>query len=235
MPIDETSYKNFYLGNGAEYHIMSELFLHGYEASKMTPDIGIDILVTNKARQYYEKKEEKSFYFQVKSTFLINDEAIFYLKEEELNFLISDPSIYLILCYFSPEIAADPKSLAPDNSDTPFFDELEAGWMKQAYEENFRELKRNGNQGVIEFKRFDLNYLWLNNKQIKRAMNENVFEKKSFDNAELMKLTIKVDKNAIEIDQIGNVCPELQNIFYLLNGCSSSNKFNDGCFSIMHC
>ena len=49
MPLSNQTFESFYMGNAAENKIMSELFFLGYEAFKLNPDIGLDILVTNKA------------------------------------------------------------------------------------------------------------------------------------------------------------------------------------------
>ena len=231
MPLDKNSYYNFYLGNCAEHYLMSELFFHGYEANKMSPDIGIDILVTNKARQYFQKEKAKLIYLQVKSTFLVNNKAVFFIKENELEFLLSDPSINTVFCFFIPKIEADPKSLKQDLSDTPWFEELEASWMCQMYAENFRDLRRNGELEVLEFKSFGFKYFWLNNAQLRKGKEEGIFVS-AFNN--LVKLTVQVANSVIEIDPVGAICPEISNIFYLLNGCYSQDRFNEGCFAYCH-
>ena len=237
MPITKQNYKNFYLGTGAEFHLMSAAFLLGYEAHKITPDVGLDILVTNKARQKFESADPINLFLQVKSTFLINGEAIFFIEKDDLDMLANDQSAVIVFCYFSPIIKADPKSFSNGFSDTEWFEREEASWMQQLYDQEFRLIRKDGNSSSIEFKGLPIDYFWLNNQQLKRAINEGIFFACQ-KNTNLQTLIFTRGENGSCLrDKDGieqNICSEIENIFYLLNGCHSDFKIKNGDFLLAH-
>lgn len=53
MPITKENMQKFYRGAAAENIVASKALLHGFEAHKYNPDLGVDLLITNKARQKF--------------------------------------------------------------------------------------------------------------------------------------------------------------------------------------
>lgn len=234
MPLTKENFENFYLGSGAEHKITSEIFLHGFEAHKFNPDIGIDLLVTNKASCQFHETEEISHHLQIKSTFLINGEARFFIKDDELNFLKADKRTTVVFCYFSPIIAAEPKSF--DRGDfEPWWEKEEASFMRHLYETEFRNIKKEGCLSKLDFKGFKMNYIWLNNAQLNRAIDEG-FIFNSHENLHKLTLTEKHDEpvTILSNEQNGYPISEIKNIYYLLKGSKSSDRLHHGDFLLDH-
>ena len=238
MPLTKENYENFYLGNGAEHKIMSELFLHGFEAHKFNPDIGIDILVTNKAFSRFKGLDEVSHHLQVKSVFLINGEASFFIDKDELSYLKNDKKAVLILCYFSPIIEAEPKSY--DRGDyEPWWESQEASFMRHVYETDFQKIKNEGCLSQIDFKGFEMKYIWLNHAQIDRAIKEEFINySHDYKGKHLYKLALK-DKedegiSIIGKSEAGHPISEISNIYYLLKNSKSLGRLETGDFLIDH-
>lgn len=234
MPLTKDNYENFYLGNGAEHRIISELFLHGFEGHKFNPDIGIDILVTNKAFSQFHESNEAVHYLQVKATFLIDGEARFYIKESELEYLKSEDRLASIFCYFRPIIEAEPKNF--DRGDfEPWWESEEASFMRHLYETEFRELRKMGCLSQLDFKGFDMGYIWLNNAQLIRAIEERFIQP---GQGEFWKLVLKSDEDdALVIsgpDSDEVPVSEIENLYYMLKESKSSDRFAKGDFLVSH-
>jgi len=247
MPLDKQNYENFYLGNGAEFKIMSEIYLLGYEAAKMNPDIGIDLLVTNKARSIFKGSEEIIQYLQIKSSFLIDSEAKFSINKEEMEFLISEEKLATVLCFFMPIIAAEPKSY--DRGDfEPWRESLEAELETMNYKENFRDLRKKGCLSQIDFKSFDMGYIWLNNQQMKKAIDEKYFDlKKNIkDKSEYYEIKLRIEHlefdgekyetlNLIDKNNsVGTPISEIRNLYYLFKDNYTKNRIEIGDFLQEH-
>lgn len=125
MALNQNTYENFYLGNATEFWIASQLYFHGFEASKYSPDFGIDLVVTNAARAKFRGEELWTKFLQIKSTFLVGGKAKIYMNPEELEFLCSTPNIACVFCLVTPHIKAQPRSF--DRGDfEPWRDSLDA-------------------------------------------------------------------------------------------------------------
>lgn len=233
MPLTKENYENFYLGNGAEHKVMSEAFLHGFEAHKFNPDIGIDLLITNKAFCQFHKADEISHYLQIKSTFLIYDQAQFFIKKDELTYL-KEEKVTIVFCYFSPIIEAEPKSFDRGENE-PWRDSEEASFMVQLYEKEFSVIKKDGCLSKLDFKSFEMNYIWLNSTQLDRAISEGFI---AYSHSDLHKLVLtSSNKEGVSIigkKQTGVVISEIKNIYYLLKKNRSSCRLNSGDFLLDH-
>lgn len=234
MPLTENNYENFYLGNGAEYLIMSELFLLGVEAHKLNPDIGIDILVTNKAAIRFREKEEIQYHIQVKSSFLIKDEAKFYIHEDELNNLCSDKLSVTFFCYAEPVIKAEPQSFERGDHE-PWWESEMASFDRHIYENEFHTVKLQGCLSAVDFKNIKINYIWLNCEQLKRAISEKyIYQTRK---GKLYKLTINT-KNGHPViighKEIGSPVGEITNTYYLIKPCRGTGRLNGGDFLCEH-
>ncbi|PMY29434.1 hypothetical protein C1Y35_31910 [Pseudomonas sp. GW456-L14] len=235
MPITKNDFENFYLGNGAEHKIISELFLHGFEAHKFNPDIGIDILATNKAACHFLGKEEQQHHIQVKSTFLINGEAVFYINEQELDFLTGDDKAVLVLCYVSPVIMAEPQSFERGDFE-PWWEGEMASFDRHIYENEFKNLKKSGCLSVVDFKQFNIDYIWLNKPQLKKAIDERyIYKSGGFD---LYRMILSVNEGgSLQIKgetDIGSPVGEIRNIYYLLKNSRGHGRLASGDFLLEH-
>ncbi|MDA1476144.1 hypothetical protein [Bacillus changyiensis] len=80
---------------------MSDFIMRGFEAIKITPDFGYDVLVTNKHKSLSQQFEtEKELYLQVK-TRLIYPEACdtkleVLIEKNNFSYLLSDEKAYLV-------------------------------------------------------------------------------------------------------------------------------------------
>lgn len=235
MPITIDNFENFYLGSGAEHKIISELFLHGFEAHKFNPDIGIDILVTNKAACHFTNEEEQQHHVQVKSTFLIKGEAIFYIKEQELNFLTADDKAVVIFCYVSPVIRAEPQSFERGDFE-PWREGEIASFEQHIYDNKFRLLKKSGCLSTIDFKRFDIEYIWLNSLQLKRAITEGYIYKG--DSNDLYRMVLNTDEeHGLQMKgktELGTPVGEIKNIYYFLKESRGRGRLASGDFLLEH-
>lgn len=258
MPITSESFRNFYLGQGAELLIASEFYLHGYEASKLSPDVGADYLVTNKAWQKFAGEDPVQFYLQVKSAPVVNGEARFYLDEAELDFLLSDETICCVFVCFTPVYRGDPKSLRSDYSDTSWLSGLEASYLSDSYQSGKMRLGDMGNR----FNRLQCQYFWLNNKQLRRAVDEKYFVQNAFGkfvlpvavqeedplldddlmeairaagaNKHLKKHVSLQLSSPLAKDTLSFLCAEIRDIYYLLNDCYCKDQLDSGDFLLEH-
>jgi uncharacterized protein YifE (UPF0438 family) len=85
---DDKYYKSFF-GKAGEYAVVSELLFHGYNASIMSVDIGIDITAS---------KDDKFYFIQVKSTEFSNDSFSVSIKPNRF-INNSNSNIYYIIVF----------------------------------------------------------------------------------------------------------------------------------------
>jgi len=236
MPLSNQTFESFYMGNAAENKIMSELFFLGYEAFKLNPDIGLDILVTNKAFSQFHKIPQIQHYLQVKSTFLINDTATFSLTQDDLDFLSNELDVTTVFCYIQPIIEATADSYSRGDHE-PWRNALDAEAECIIYgSESFKELKKTNCLSSLDFKGFQTGYIWLNSAQLLRAQEENIFSPwVSNKSVKMQSMTIKLDKidNCITINDYC-VIPEIKNIYYLLKESNTKKRLIDGDFLFEH-
>ncbi|WP_298694461.1 hypothetical protein [uncultured Sulfuricurvum sp.] len=236
MPLSNQTFESFYMGNAAENKIMSELFFLGYEAFKLNPDIGLDILVTNKAFSQFHKITQIQHYLQVKSTFLINGTATFSLTDDDLNFLSNGLDVTTVFCYIQPIIEATADSYSRGDYE-PWRNALEAEGESIFYgSKDFKELKKTNCLSSLDFKGFQMGYIWFNSAQLLRAQEENIFSPWVSDkNVKMQSITIKLNEisNCITIND-QSVIPEIRNIYYLLKESSTKKRLTNGDFLFNH-
>lgn len=100
VPITNENFDYFFQGACAENYVASLFYFAGYEASKITPDAGIDYVVTNVARTQFLGEESVSAEVQVKSTLLDDTGASFCLSANELEFLCNGASRFTVFVLF---------------------------------------------------------------------------------------------------------------------------------------
>ncbi|KAF1071791.1 MAG: hypothetical protein GAK45_00412 [Pseudomonas citronellolis] len=236
MPLTPDNYENFYLGTGAELQVMSELFLLGVEAHKLNPDIGTDLLVTNKAAQRYRDAAPCEYHVQVKSTFLVNQAASFYIAADELAALAADARTVLVLCYASPLIQAEPQSFERGDNE-PWWEAEMASLDQHVYATDFVNAKRSGCLSTLDFKRLHLSYLWLNQRQLQRALQEGYFQDAAWADTPLCQLKLSLDEYGPTLhgaEDDGRPVAEIRNLYYLLKPSRGQHRLEGGDFLYEH-
>lgn len=244
MPITIENYRNFYFGTSAEFQIMSEVFLLGHEASKLTPDAGFDLIVTNKARQRFENSKPSCFYLQIKFAFEIDKNIRFYINRNEFDLLCADDSAVAVFCYAQPEIAYDPRSFDQRHiqSDMHWEQQNQKDFDRLVYDSKWSPpygndlLKKHIKNGSVEIRRTATRYFWLNNKQLQRAKCEQAFT--LIKNKDLLMLSLQSNQDGsaaiVFRGYKERLCPELFDIRYAISGCHGSKVFHDGNYLVAH-
>jgi len=237
MPLHELNYENFFLGNAAEFWIASQVYFNGFEASKLSPDFGIDLLITNAARSKFKDEALSSRLLQIKSSFLVAGEAKIHVDPNELDYLASRAELATVFCFFTPVIEGHPQSF--DRGDfEPWRESLDAQIDQMNYDAHFHVNKRtNGCLSAFDFKGFSFDYFWLNSVQLARSIEEHFWTDSKFQGKSVKTLSvikhdaqILIQKNSEQCMLIG----EVQNLYYWLNNNKSSYKLSCGAFIFDH-
>lgn len=112
MTQSESKMDNFYFGIGGEHHVIGNFIMRGYEATKISPDFGYDIHITNKYLVMKGKQEEsKDFYLQVKTRLIqteVADKTVtFYVEKDAIEQMISDKTAILVCVMMKGVIPCD--------------------------------------------------------------------------------------------------------------------------------
>jgi len=196
MKITEDNYGQFYFGNANECYIQSEFNLNGYEASKPSPDIGYDLIVTNCARVKFLEEEAKQYDVQVKSTVCNNKgESLIYIDDDDFNMLCENDNGYLVCVFCEPEFAPRDGLIHVDRDSVEnviqkcIDNHLIFEWNELNYV-SFKELKSFEGLKLVSFTR---DYVWFNKSHLRRLINleafwtDNTKEGKKFGRFELEK------------------------------------------------
>ncbi|MBO7789557.1 hypothetical protein J6356_02640 [Burkholderia pseudomallei] len=241
MPIDNRSFENFYQGTCAENYVSSLFYFAGYESFKLSPDAGIDLLVTNIARAKFKSETETVAKIQVKSSILDATGAAFYMDQDELDFLSTADdrfTVFVLLGNFkgnfdpvSFDIYADRVDRAID-ADTLRYEEAQMA-------ESGRARKAQGLSSIFDFSQSDFNVFWPNSAQMTRAKNEGIWQAYGDNRFRLQvnmlneTLYAKVpQKNFDPYDSA--IVPELREICYIMRPCRSNSRLKDGDFLYDH-
>ena len=242
MKISEDNYRNFYFGNSNECYIQSEFYSHGFEAMKMTPDIGYDLIVTNCARRRFLKEEPKQLNIQVKSTVCRKEEkSNIYISDEDFKLLLSDSNSYLISIFCEPIFEPSSPELhvsqdtVPGVIDSTIRNHILSEWDEEAYV-NFKWLQEY--EKSISCEGFFRQYIWFNNSQLQRLIRLEAINECKIEGQTCWKITFKkndsrfclmdCDDNEV-IDNNGLSQPyiarELMSIWYMFDEEIKDNIF----------
>lgn len=237
MPLTSQNYENFFLGTAAEYRIASEVYFHGLEANKFTPDFGVDLIVTNAAQVHLKGASPFTHHLQVKATFVVQSCATFYLGDDELRMLLAQPDLSCVFCCVIPCIEAHPQSFERGDFE-PWRPALDAELDQRAYDAHFNALRQqHGCLSAIDFKGSDFCYFWLNTRQLQRSVDEGCWAAApSIAVAMRMRATLKDDTMRLASTQgeCVQLVREVQNLYYLLKLNASSAKLAAGAFALEH-
>lgn len=160
---DSEFFNNLYFGIGGEHLVMSDFIMRGFEAVKITPDFGYDILVTNKHKFLTKQNEtEKELYLQVKTRltypFAKETELSVLIEKNNFSYLLSDKKSHLVIVTLKGVLASD--SFSGDTTQT-----LDANAMSGT--------QRNLDKSHYQY--FEPHYyIWLDHCDLK-YLNENNF------------------------------------------------------------
>lgn len=237
MPLDTSSYVYFFQGACAESHIAALFQFADFEVTKITPDSGIDLVVTNIARSRFASETPKSINVQVKSTIMKDEFASFYIAEDELDFLSDGENRYTVFAYFYDL----EKTLDLDDFRT-YTNQMDESVNTGSSELQSTDRKDGGaskkhKNHILEFTKYSLDLFWLNSKQIQRSRDEGLWEY-SFK-FEKWGLHISTQDGFLSIHNMKNdsfSCPvsALQEVRYMMISSQSQAIFDEGKFSYLH-
>lgn len=231
MPIKTDNYVQFFQGACAESHIAALFQFAGYEVNKVTPDAGIDLIVTNIARCKFRNEAPKSICIQVKSTMTSEKRARFWLSSEEMDFLCSGVDRYTVFAIFHD---------LKENLDTDHFD-IYADQVQRMIDldaERFMKDKNRALHGgnhrrpsILDFTNYSLTLFWLNSNQMELAKKEGIWVHDS--TLEKWRLQTTLNDGGLYIGD-SMLLPALQEVRYMMVPCLSHDNFIRGKFSFDH-
>lgn len=203
MKITEENYDKFYFGNSNECYIQGEFYSHGYEAAKLSPDIGYDLIVTNCARTRFLKETPKQFNIQIKSTvYNKNGYCLICIGDDDLKMLCDDKNGYLICVLCEPEFAPVGKSLhvSRDSVDDAIQKDLDTRCISEWNDAEYVSLKQlKEYETWLNLVGFSRSYVWFNNSHIKRLKEiEAIWDDNTYKNT-VWKLYLKIDGEELSI------------------------------------
>lgn len=231
MPITQKNCELFYQGSCAELHVASLFYFAGYEAQKINPDIGVDLTITNLARERFNNDPPRVAQVQVKSALMDSTGASVAILEEELDFLCNSDDRYCVFVLFhdlSNKLDNDSFNLYVELVDK-FIDLDVASYEEQRAAKSGRGLRASGELSIHNFSGYKATVFWLNSKQMKRAKDEGLWVRGESD----YRISIEVREGAIFLGNTPLV-PELSEVRYIMRAAKSQADFRAGKFSIDH-
>jgi hypothetical protein len=236
MPIDTSSYVNFFQGAFVESHIAALFQFAGFEVTKITPDSGIDLVVTNIARSRFAGEIPKSINVQVKSAVMKDESANFWIEEDELNFLSEGEHRFTVFAYFYDL----KKTLDLDDfrSYTSQIDELADTYLPDPqliHPVNGLTAKKH-KKNISDFNKYSLDLFWLNSKQMQCSREEGLWEYSA--TFQKWRLCVSTEDGFLSIfnketDSFSCPVSALQEVRYMMIPCQSQASFDEGKFSYL--
>lgn len=231
MPIDHQNCEAFYQGAFAEHHICSLFYVYGYEAQKVSPDVGIDLLVTNLARTRFRGEDPVYAEIQVKSVLLDANGAYATMSAEELEYLSTGEHRYCVFVLIHGlRGCLDPESFEggadPDASNAVDRDIL-AHWELDVATDG-RALRRKGELSIHDFDHTEVQSFWLHSSQMKRLRDDGMWHARKGGS---FGLKIDWDDSRIVLADIPLI-PELSNMRYIVRHCRAGERIRRGDLSM---
>lgn len=230
MPINYKNCESFYQGSFAEHHISSLFFFYGYEAQKVSPDVGIDLIVTNLARVRFQEEAPLHAEVQVKSVLLDANGAYAYMSSEELEYLSTGEHRYCVfVILYGLRGGVDPRSFVCGDPDaSKAVDQDIMSYMEDRAAKNGRTLRREGALSIQDFNHVELQSFWLHSSQMQRLRNEGMWQKKLDDS---FGLKINLEGSSVVVAGI-HLIPELTEVRYIVEPCHADYKIRNGALSM---
>ncbi|MEC1406958.1 hypothetical protein [Bacillus halotolerans] len=175
-------YNNLYFGIGGEHLVMSDFLMRGFEAVKITPDFGYDILVTNKHKLLTKQAEEEiQLYLQVKTRLIYpaasSTDLDILIEKKNYSYLLSDKDSYLVIVTVKGVLAND--SWSEDPLQTFDFNVIS---------DSQRNLDRSIYQYFIPH-----NFTWLNHNDLKYLDNNNFISECNINGVQYLKIRYDIN------------------------------------------
>lgn len=233
MPIESNDYQNFYQGTCAEYHVASLFYFAGYEASRISPDLGIDFVITNVARAKFSNDIARQAEVQVKSTILDETGAAFCIKEDELEFLCKGENrhtVFVLFHGFSSKVDHSSFDIYADQIGRLIDIDI-AGYTDELMAREGRSRKSNNLASIFDFNRAKLTVFWLNSRQMLRARSEGHWSQRPGDDRCFLQVNYEEGLLGIGDDYL---VPELLDIRNIMRECKANARIRAGDFSYQH-
>ncbi|MEF2251294.1 hypothetical protein V4D00_12790 [Ralstonia solanacearum] len=227
MPITHDNWEKFFQGAFAEHHVCSLFYFYGYEAQKVSPDVGIDWMVTNIARVRFSNEAPLNVEVQVKSALLDQTGAFVTMHADEIDFLCEGEHRYCVFALLSDlRGSSDPGSYERgDDPDASMA--VDRDWMLHSEDRAAREgraLRRKGNLSIYEFSQADVTLFWLHSSQMKRLRDEGLLKEKPNG---WRGLPIDVEDSRVSISNMPLIS-ELQDLAYIVRHCRAGTRIRQG-------
>jgi hypothetical protein len=230
MPITRETWENFFQGNFAEHHVSSLFYFVGYEAQKLSPDVGIDWMVTNVARARFNGEEPLQIEVQVKSALLDRKGAFLSMSGDELDFLSEGQQRYTVVVLlhgFSG--SSDPGSFerGDDPDASMAVDQMILEYKEGRAHDAGRQLRRQGEFSIYDFTKADVTVFWLHSSQMKRLRDEGRWKKQP---SGFLGLPVSVDHGVV-IDRVALI-RELLDLSFIVRNCRAAKRIRSGHMSM---
>jgi hypothetical protein len=232
MPITRDNWENFFQGAFAEYHVCSLFYFYGYEVQKVSPDVGIDWMVSNVARARFNNENPLNIEIQVKSALVDQTGAFVKMHSDEIDFLCEGEHRYCVFVLLSNLRGSDdPASFErgddPDASMAVERDMMR-DWESRASLEG-RALRRKGSLSIYAFSEADVTIFWLHSSQMKRLRDDGLLETLPHG---WRGLQIKADDPKFTIAGM-TLIPELYDLTYIVRPCMAGSRIRQGHMSML--
>lgn len=227
MPITRENWEYFFQGTFAEHHVSSLFYFYGYEVQKASPDVGIDLLVTNIARTRFRGEPALNIQIQVKSGLLDQSGAFVVLPADELDFLCNGEDRYCVFVLLSNLRAKmDPGSYERgDDPDASLA--IERAFMRDMEQRTAtigRDLKRQNLMSMFDFSTAEVTLVWLHSSQMSRLRDQNSWTGMS-DN----RLGLNINVNETTVSIAGDyLISELSDLAYIVRYCKAGSRIREG-------
>lgn len=230
MPISKHQLRNYYFGMGIESYVMSQLQMMNCQVSKLNPDFGFDLHVTNIAATQYLGANNVDQYIQVKSRIYRSSQKTkkyqFRINQSDYNLIQNTPNALVVFVIAKPQIYGDPLSFEEDRGQIFYLDEqIETSAITYFF--NGSPSKARNQVGYSEIadkvKGYDLSYIWCNKNHLNNYQQEcpkTVRGDYAFDFAISDELSFSFNGHLIVKEQ--------HNLWFAVNPHSSSQQLADG-------
>lgn len=231
MPIDHENCESFYQGAFAEHHICSLFFFYGYEAQKISPDVGIDLMVTNLARVRFHGEAPLHAEVQVKSVLLDENGAYASIFAEELEYLSTGDHRYCVFVVLHGlRGGVDPESFerGDDHDASNAVDRDVLRHMEQRAASEGRACRRQGVLSIHDFNHVDLKAFWLHSSQMRRMRDSGMWQRRQDGS-----FSLKIDLEGSSVVVAGiRLIPELNDVHYIVRRCRAGDRIRKGDLSM---
>ena len=231
MPITDRNCELFYQGSCAELHVASLFYFAGYEAQKVSPDTGIDLIVTNLARERFHGESSRTAQVQIKSALMDASGASITITADELKFLCASDDRYTVLLLFR-DLTKEPDHDDFDlyaNQVDKLIDRDMAKYEEQLASDGGRAMRKEGVLSIHTFTGFKATVFWLNASQMRRAIGDQVWN--ASGNFYTMPVIVADDQVLVGTDKL-LVVPQLLDVRYIMRDASCHANLRLGKFSL---